>query len=499
MRFYEVDGALQEAIEAADKPVRLEIEIKVNGHFEAVFEQDIIEARFWGMKEAAGGVSSRGEVLIRNEQLYISNEGTAPGSEVRVSFSLGDGLAYFRRFIFYLDDRGVQDLRGTGRKRLVRLGLYDLSYKLRKSDESRDWTAPAVFAYSVVCDKSQQQKSLVHGIAQRAGLGGSDIDCSTILVTLPYVMLKRDIWSELSSLATAYRCHLECAPEKPLVFAHSPYQISEQVTGNSEQVEDSPYLIKGEDIFFLKITSRKDLYRNSIRLKVNMPVSLEKQEIWRYDDPPVFYDEFLQEYFPFRYPISRKIEAWDYEARYRVTESNGRERNVIYADEVDTKEEAENRLDYDGGAFSYFQYDVATHKEKAILKIHKENDGDLYHAAIHGRPIILDLNRSFFARDDGEINRCGTVALNVTGSYFSDYEVDGRRQYEDWAVRELAERTQDRREFTVRTHRGLFHARVGARIQVTVNREQVTGVINSFSFWYRKNKAFIASFKILEQ
>ena len=26
-------------------------------------------------------------------------------------------------------------------------------------------------------------------------------------------------------MAIAYRCHLECAPEKPLVFAHSPYQV----------------------------------------------------------------------------------------------------------------------------------------------------------------------------------------------------------------------------------------------------------------------------------
>jgi hypothetical protein len=113
---------------------------------------------------------------------------------------------------------------GARRKRYVLIGLRDLSAKLRKTDESRNWSAPAVFTYSVVCDKTQPEKSLVHGIAQRAGLSVTDIDCSTIPVTLPYVKLRKNIWAELSSLVTAYRCHLECAPEKPLVFAHSPYQ-----------------------------------------------------------------------------------------------------------------------------------------------------------------------------------------------------------------------------------------------------------------------------------
>ena len=146
------------------------------------------------------------------------------GREVRVSFSLGEGLPFFERFRFYTDDKGIQDIRGPGRRRFVRIGLQDLSAKLRKTDEARDWMTPAIFTYSVVCDKTQPDKSLVHGIAKRAGLPVTDIDCSTIPVTLPYVRLRRNVWAELSSLATAYRCHLECPVEKPIVFAHSPYQ-----------------------------------------------------------------------------------------------------------------------------------------------------------------------------------------------------------------------------------------------------------------------------------
>ena len=492
MKFYDIDNALQEAINAADKPVRLKIEFDVGGHFESVFEQDIIEANFYGLKEVGGGTSARGELLLDNSIGIYAYSSVGAGSQVKVSFSIGEGLSYFHRFSFYIDDKGIQDIRGSGRKRFVYIVLRDLSAKLRKTDEARDWTSPAVFTYSVVCDKTLPQKSLVHGIAQRAGLSVNDIDCSTIPVTLPYVRLRRNIWAELSSLATAYRCHLECPVEKPLVFAHSPYQ-AEPLTDN-----EYSYNFTGENIFYFRITARAELYRNSVRLKVNMPVSLEKQEIWRYDEHPVIYDEFLQSHYPFKYPLVREIEAGKYEAKYKVIDTDGKERNVVFADQIDTKEEAENRLEYDGGAFSYSHYDVTTNHDRAILTMHKDNDGDLYKACINGRPIVLDLNRSCFMTDSEAAATYGTVALNVTGSFFSDFEIDGKAHYEDWVIRELAERLQQRREFTVKTHRALFHARVGAKVKIHTKNEEMTGTINAFSLRYKRDKAFTASFKIAE-
>jgi hypothetical protein len=292
----------------------------------------------------------------------------------------------------FIDDRGIQDVRGPGRKRYLFIGLRDLSNKLRKTDESRDWTAPAVFTYSVVCEKTQPHKSLVHGIAQRAGLGVNDIDCATIPVTLPYIKLRRDIWAELSSMATAYRCHLECPVEKPLVFAHSPYQAEPLLN------DEISHIFTGNDIFYLRKVEKAELYRNTVRLKVNMPVSLEKQEIWHYDEPPVFYDEYLQSHYPFKYPLIREIETGKCEANYKVKDADGKERNVVFADQIDTQVEAENRLEYDGGPFSYSHYDVTSNHDRAVLTLHKETDGDLYKAAVHGRPIILDLNRSCFIR-----------------------------------------------------------------------------------------------------
>jgi hypothetical protein len=497
MKFYEIDNALQEAVTAANKPIRIKIEFDVAGHFESVFEQDILEANFYGLKEAAGGTTARGEILIDNPQGIYSYFCLGSGTKVKVSFSIGEGLPYFQRFNFFIDEKGIQDVRGPGRKRYALIGLRDLSAKLRKTDESRDWTAPAVFAYSIVCDKSQPQKSLVHGIAQRAGLGINDIDCSTIPVTLPYIKLRRDIWGELSSLATAYRCYLECPVEKPLVFAHSPYQTEQLLD------DEISHTFTGNDILYLRKIDKAELYRNTVRLKVNMPVSLARQEIWHYDDSPVFYDEFLQAHYPFRYPLIREIESGLYEAKYKVKDNDGKERNVIYADEIDTQEEAENRLDYDGGPFSYSHYDITTNHDKAILTLQKETDGDLYKASIYGRPIVLDINRSCFIRDIEAVAAYGTVALNVTGSYFSEHPIQrGNIQithYEDWVIRELAERLQNRREFTVKTHRALFNARVGTKVKIEIRNEELEGIINAFSFRYRKDKAFIAAFKIRER
>ena len=88
--------------------------------------------------------------------------------------------------------------------------------------------------------------------------------------------------------------------------------------------------------------------------------------------------------------------------------------------------------------------------------------------------------------------------MNVTGSYFSEYEINGKPHYEDWVCRELAERILNRREFTVKTHRAIFNSRVGAKVKIAVSNEQLTGVINALSFRYKRDSAFVASFRITE-
>jgi hypothetical protein len=495
MKFYAIDDVLRDAIDKADTPVRLRIDIERGGHFESVFEQDIIEAHFFALKEVEGGTSTRGEVILDNPQgIYsVSSPGQGAGREVRISFSMGEGLPYFQRFIFFVGDNGFQDIRGLGRKRYIRMGLRDRSVSLRKTDESRDWSAPATLTYVIICDKTQPDKSLVHLMAQRVGLAVNDIDCATIPLKLPYVKITKNIWDELSELALTYRAHLECAPEKPLVFAHSPYQVEPFIE------DDYSYTFTGKNIFYLRTSAKAGDYRNSIRLKVNMPVALEKQEIWRYADVPIMYDETsLTPRFPFRLPALREIEHQGYEAPYTLRDNTGKERAVLYADQVDTKELAESRLEFEGGPFSYSIYDVNSHHDKALITLHGISNGELFRAVIHGRPIVADLNRSCYRQDTEALEQFGTVALNVTGSYFSEDLTGGRPHYEDWVIRELAERLVMKREITVKTHRALFHGRVGAKVQVKTKEETMKGTINSLSLRYRRNAAFEATFKIQE-
>jgi hypothetical protein len=65
-------------------------------------------------------------------------------------------------------------------------------------------------------------------------------------------------------------------------------------------------------------------------------------------------------------------------------------------------------------------------------------------------------------------------------------------------MRELAERLHNRREFTVKTHRALFHARIGSKVKINTKNEEMAGTINAFSFRYKRYKAFVASFRIAE-
>jgi hypothetical protein len=111
---------------------------------------------------------------------------------------------------------------------------------------------------------------------------------------------------------------------------------------------------------------------------------------------------------------------------------------------------------------------------------------------------VLDLNRSCYLHDTEGIAAYGTAALNVTGSYFSEYPVNGKPHYEDWVTRELAERLQNSREFTVKTHRALFNARAGAKVRILTKSEILAGTINAFTFRYRKNEAFQSLFRITE-
>jgi hypothetical protein len=58
---------------------------------------------------------------------------------------------------------------------------------------------------------------------------------------------------------------------------------------------------------------------------------------------------------------------------------------------------------------------------------------------------------------------------------------------------------QNRREFTVKTHKALFNARIGAKVKIHTKNDELSGTINAFSFRYKRDKAFIATFRMTEE
>jgi len=495
MRFYALDPALEGAIRDGNAQARVRVELgSGDGTWSEVAEGDLLAATFTSAHEKEGGTASRGELVLDNAEGAYTAEGDGKGSgrAVLVSFSVGYGQPFVPRFSFYADGAGFRELKGPGTRRRVLVGLEDLSGLLRRTDAARDWTDRASFAFVRVCDKTDPSSSLVHLAALRAGLGTADIDCSTIGLGLDWVSLGRDLWAELSDLARTYRCHLECAVEKPLVFAHSPYQ------DEAENGAESSWRFDGGNVYCLRSCALRDGYRNTVRLKLNLPRVLARQELWRYEDPPVGWDGALRPTYAFRAAAVRAVSEAGYVARYRVREAGGVLREVVYADQVDLEAEASARLDYTGGPLAYTAYDTASRRDGAVVRLEAVGDADLHGASIHGRPIVLDLNTCCFARDEEEIALEGTCALNVTGSLFSYSPWGGRPMYEDWAERELEERRRPRRAFLVRTNRAVFHARVGALVTVADGGEEAGALIRALRFSYRRDGAFSASFDLEE-
>jgi hypothetical protein len=242
-------------------------------------------------------------------------------------------------------------------------------------------------------------------------------------------------------------------------------------------------------------------------LKFNVPVALDRQEIWRYSDPPVMYGsgQDYRMYYPFRDYYYRAVEHEGYEARYRLAPESGDTRTVLYASDVDKKETAELRLDSENGKMFYTDYDVTSDPTKALLRLGRDGSAELYVASIWGRPIVLELNRTCYVFDKGEVAANGTVVLNVTGQYFSSDEFDGKEHYVHWVERELVERIIRRREVVVRTHKALFNARVGAVVKVDGSgqvetrelTDKIVGKIEQLAFHVRRDKAFWMSARII--
>ena len=137
------------------------------------------------------------------------------GCEIHIHYAMGNIYNSFYRFALHVDERGFQTF-AEGSDRTCRIHLDDYSAFLKDTDKGKDWTGHETLVHGVYCNRAVPALSLVHVIADRAGLTDNDIDCCLLDKEVPYVKFTGSVWEELSQLATAAKAHLECTKDKVL-------------------------------------------------------------------------------------------------------------------------------------------------------------------------------------------------------------------------------------------------------------------------------------------
>lgn len=504
MKFYELPPEVDNLIKNTDvRPfVRILLELPDGDVF--VRDRDIIECDITSYLSENGGIVNCGELLLDNSLgLYDCENNTdlLPGLGVQVWYCFGEKENTFFRFHLFVDNDGFQTQQTGCIEKTCRVKLIDLSQKLDDIKLQKNWTDSDTLIHSIICDKTQPEKSLVHLIAARGGIATRDINCGELAFDIPYVTVEGSAWKELCALAKAYDAVVECGKDLTLSFIESPYDLE------NEYSEESCFTLDENEITHYRFFNNHEKYANNVRLKYTRYVQTERQELWSYSDAPVWYDEDMRPYYPFTDDNRRIICDNDYEAIYTAKNEEGKTRNVVYADGLTTDEEFLQGMEIVGSSsamtqgaspamtqgFEIVQYDTTTYKDRAIVQLSRNNNLiGLYKAAFYGRAIIAEPNYSVFVKDDEEIATRGQIVRNVTSKYLSDDLFEGEPFCQRRAKDLLRECVNCKGGYYLTTFIPLIHARVGAfmDIRLKAEGEYKKVKIDEITFRYKKDNAF---------
>ena len=489
MRFYELPPEVENKIRDTDcRPfVRVVFELADGDVY--IPDSDILECVATSYKTEAGGIVNCGELLLKGLYDVEHNAEYTTGLGVQIWYCFGDRTNTFFRFHMFVDDSGFQSQETGFLDKTTKVRLIDLSTKLDDTKLQRNWTDAQTVVHSVVCDRLQPEKSLVHIIAARGGIRANEINCGSLLFDIPYVAVAGSAWKELCALAKAYDAVVECGKDLTLSFIESPYDTE------NDYSEDSDFTLDETQITHYRFFNNNDKYANNVRLKYTRYVQTERQELWSYSDAPVWYDEDMRPYYPFTDDSRKIISDNDYEAIYTAKNEDGKTRNVVYADQLTTEEEFVRDMQIAGSspAMTCTNYDTTTYKDRAIIQLSRNgNLIGLYKAAIYGRAIISETNYSIFVKDDNEIATKGQIVRNVTSKFLSDDLFDG----EPFCQRRAKDLLQDcincKGAYYLTTYLPLIHARVGAFMDIRLNAQSSFKKvrIDELTFRYKKEEAF---------
>lgn len=491
MRFYELPPEVENKICDTDARPFVRIALELNGGDVYIPDSDILECVATSYNTEAGGIVNCGELLLKGIYDIEKNPEYVPGLGVQIWYCFGNRETTFFRFHLFVDDSGFQSQETGFLDKTTKVRLIDLSTKLDDTKLQRNWTDAQTVVHSVVCDRLQPEKSLVHIIAARGGIRANEINCGSLPFDIPYVVVAGSAWKELCSLAKAYDAVVECGKDLTLSFIESPYDTE------NDYSEDSDFTLDETQITHYRFFNNNDKYANNVRLKYTRYVQTERQELWSYSDAPVWYDEDMKPYYPFTDDSRKIISDNDYQAIYIAKNDEGKTRNVVYADQLTTEKEFLDEMVVSTGSttedFSVVQFDTSTYKDRAIVQLSRNgNLIGLYKAAIFGRAIISETNYSIFVKDDNECAAKGQIVKNVTSKYLSDDLFEN----EPFCQRRAKDLLQDcincKGGYYLTTYLPLIHARVGAFMDIRLNAQSGFKKvrIDELTFRYKKEAAF---------
>ncbi len=488
MKFYEVPPEVENKICDIDSRPFVRVVLELEGGDVYLPDSDILECVTTSYKTEAGGIVNCGELLLRGIYDIEKNAEYKPGLGVQIWYCFGDRTNTFFRFHLFVDDNGFQSQETGFLDKTTKVRLIDLSSKLDDAKLQRNWTDAQTVVHSVVCDRLHPENSLVHIIANRGGINASEINCGSLPFDIPYVVVAGSAWKELCALAKAYDAVVECGKDMTLSFIESPYDTQ------NEYSEESCFSLDETQITHYRFFNNNDNYANNVRLKYTRYVQMEKQELWSYSDAPVWYDEEMKPYYPFTDDSRKIISDTDYQAIYTAKNDEGKTRNVVYADGIDSEEEFLDGMEVTGEDKPVIvQYDTTTYRDRAIVQLGR--DGKLIglrKASITGRAIISETNYSVFVKDDNEIAYHGQIVKNVTSKFLSDELFEN----EPFCQRRARDLLQDcincKGGYYLTTFIPLIHARVGAFMNIRLNSQSSFRKvrIDELTFRYKKEEAF---------
>ena len=289
-------------------------------------------------------------------------------------------------------------------------------------------------------------------------------------------------------MAKAYDAVVECGKDLTLSFIESPYDTE------NDYSEESCIQLNEEDITHYRFFNNNDKCANNVRLKYTRYVQTERQELWSYSDAPVWYDEDMKPYYPFTDDSRKIISDNDYQAIYTAKNDEGKNRNVVYADQLDSEEDFIEAMEVTGEDKPVvIQYDTTTYRDRAIIQLGR--DGKLIglrKASITGRAIISETNYSVFVKDDNEIAAKGQIVKNVTSKYLSDDLFENEPFWQRRAKDFLQECINCKAAYYLTTYLPLIHARVGAFMDIRLNKDSAFKKvrIDELTFRYKRDEVF---------